>query len=196
MYIFPSNMHTTVPIIVSLATILSTPCQNRVGTSLQDCFDSLWLRFNKTFRNIPVRFWCLLKWQQINQLQIHGEKLQVTNFLKMFCTSDEAIGEQRTPRCSWSDLDEMESSAETQLVLSDGHWTKYCFSNLFWSSFGVSVNCSLSFLLADRKLHLIWFSAVVAHLLQGLVCCAFTDPVLHALVVTSGYFSYFFLFVI
>ncbi len=35
-----------------------------------------------------------------------------------------------------------------------------------------------------------WSSAAVAHLLQGLMCCAFRDVVLHTLVVTSGYLSY------
>ncbi len=35
-----------------------------------------------------------------------------------------------------------------------------------------------------------WSSAAVAHLLQGLMCCAFRDGILHTLVVTSGYLSY------
>ncbi len=35
-----------------------------------------------------------------------------------------------------------------------------------------------------------WPSAAVAHLLQGLTCCAFRDGILHILVVTSGYLSY------
>ncbi len=35
-----------------------------------------------------------------------------------------------------------------------------------------------------------WSSAAVAHLLQGLLCCAFRDGILHTLVVTSGYLSY------
>ncbi len=33
-------------------------------------------------------------------------------------------------------------------------------------------------------------SAAVAHLLQGSMCCAFRDGILHTLVVTSGYLSY------
>src|SRR4029434_274172 len=33
-------------------------------------------------------------------------------------------------------------------------------------------------------------SAAVAHLLQGSMCCAFRDALLHTLVVTSGYLSY------
>ncbi len=35
-----------------------------------------------------------------------------------------------------------------------------------------------------------WSSAAVAHLLQGSMCCAFRDGILHTLVVTSGYLSY------
>ncbi len=35
-----------------------------------------------------------------------------------------------------------------------------------------------------------WSSAAVAHLLQGLTCCAFRYGILHTLVVTSGYLSY------
>ncbi len=35
-----------------------------------------------------------------------------------------------------------------------------------------------------------WSSAAVAHLLQGLTCCAFRDGILHTLVVSSGYLSY------
>ncbi len=34
-----------------------------------------------------------------------------------------------------------------------------------------------------------WSSAAVAHLLQGLMCCAFRDGILHTLVVSSGYLS-------
>ncbi len=33
-------------------------------------------------------------------------------------------------------------------------------------------------------------SAAVAHLLQGSMCCAFRDGILHSLVVTSDYLSY------
>ncbi len=35
-----------------------------------------------------------------------------------------------------------------------------------------------------------WSSAAVDHLLQGSMCCAFRDGLLHILVVTSGYLSY------
>ncbi len=35
-----------------------------------------------------------------------------------------------------------------------------------------------------------WYSAAVAHLLQGSTCCAFRDSILHTLVVTSDYLSY------
>ena len=35
-----------------------------------------------------------------------------------------------------------------------------------------------------------WSSAAVAHLLQGLMCCAFGDGILHSLVVTNAYLSY------
>ncbi len=41
-----------------------------------------------------------------------------------------------------------------------------------------------------------WSSAAVAHLLQGLMCCAFRDGILHTLVVTSAYLSYCCLFII
>ncbi len=41
-----------------------------------------------------------------------------------------------------------------------------------------------------------WSSAAVAHLLQGLACCAFRDGILHTLVVTSGYLSYCYLSII
>ncbi len=41
-----------------------------------------------------------------------------------------------------------------------------------------------------QEWHPVWSSAAVAHLLQGLKCCAFRDGILHALVVTSGYLSY------
>ncbi len=45
----------------------------------------------------------------------------------------------------------------------------------------------------------IWMSqkkSAVAHLLQGLTCCAFRDGILHTLVVTSGYLSYCYLSII
>ncbi len=35
-----------------------------------------------------------------------------------------------------------------------------------------------------------WSSAAVDHLLQGSMCCAFRDGILHILAVTSGYLSY------
>ncbi len=35
-----------------------------------------------------------------------------------------------------------------------------------------------------------WSSAAVAHLLQGSMCCAFRDGILHTFAVTSGYLSY------
>ncbi len=58
-------------------------------------------------------------------------------------------------------------------------------------------NCSLRFLfLADRSGNLVWTSAAVAHLLQGLTCCAFRDGILHTLVVTNGYLSNCYLSVI
>ncbi len=41
-----------------------------------------------------------------------------------------------------------------------------------------------------------WSSAAVAHLLQGSTCCAFRDGILHILVVTSGYLSYWCLSII
>ncbi len=41
-----------------------------------------------------------------------------------------------------------------------------------------------------------WFSAAGAHLLQGSMCCAFRDGILHVLVVTSVYLSYCFLSII
>ncbi len=57
------------------------------------------------------------------------------------------------------------------------HQTRQRFSNLLLSNFGEPV-------------HLVWSSAAVAHLLQGLTCYAFRDGILHTLVVTSGYLSY------
>ncbi len=39
-------------------------------------------------------------------------------------------------------------------------------------------------------------SAAVAHLLQGSMCCAFRDGILHSLVVTSGYLIYCYLSII
>ncbi len=41
-----------------------------------------------------------------------------------------------------------------------------------------------------------WSSAAVAHLLQGSMCCVFRDGIPHTLVLTSGYLSYFCLFII
>ncbi len=41
-----------------------------------------------------------------------------------------------------------------------------------------------------QERHPVWFSAAVAHLLQGSKCCVFRDGILHTLVVTSGYLSY------
>ena len=35
-----------------------------------------------------------------------------------------------------------------------------------------------------------WSSAAVAHMLQGSMCCAFRDALLHTLVVPSGYLSH------
>lgn len=36
-------------------------------------------------------------------------------------------------------------------------------------------------------MHIVWSSAAVAHLLQGLMCCAFRDALLSTLVVTTGW---------
>ncbi len=47
-----------------------------------------------------------------------------------------------------------------------------------------------------QERHPVWSSAAVAHLLQGLTCCAFRDGILHTLVVTSGYLSYCCLYII
>ncbi len=44
--------------------------------------------------------------------------------------------------------------------------------------------------LSWQERHPVWSSAAVAHLLQGSMCCAFRDGILHTLVVTSGYLSY------
>ncbi len=57
-------------------------------------------------------------------------------------------------------------------------------------------NCSLRFLLSWQECHPVWSSAAVAHLLQGSTCCVFRDGILHTLVVTSGYLSYFCLSII
>ncbi len=71
------------------------------------------------------------------------------------------------------------------------HQTRQRFSNLLLSNFGepvwilASVSCS-----RWQERHPVWSSAAVAHLLQGSMCCAFRDGILHTLVVTSGYLSY------
>ncbi len=44
--------------------------------------------------------------------------------------------------------------------------------------------------LSWQEQHPVWSSAAVVHLLQGSMCCAFRDGLLHTLVVTSGYLSY------
>ena len=44
--------------------------------------------------------------------------------------------------------------------------------------------------LSCQEQHLVWFSAAVAHLLQGLMCCALRHGILHTLDVTSGYLSF------
>ncbi len=49
---------------------------------------------------------------------------------------------------------------------------------------------SLCFLFLADDRHPVWSSAAVANLLQGSMCCAFRDDILHILVVTSGYLSY------
>ncbi len=47
-----------------------------------------------------------------------------------------------------------------------------------------------------QERHPVWSSAAEAHLLQGSTCCAFRKGILHTLVVTMGYLSYFCLSVI
>ncbi len=47
-----------------------------------------------------------------------------------------------------------------------------------------------------QERHPVWSSAAVAHLFQGSMCCLFRDGVLHTLVVTSGYLSYYCLSII
>ncbi len=64
------------------------------------------------------------------------------------------------------------------------------FSNLLLSHFGELVRKPSFAVLSWQERHPVWSSAAVAHLLQGLTCCAFRDGILHTLVVTSGYFSY------
>ncbi len=44
-----------------------------------------------------------------------------------------------------------------------------------------------------QERHPVWSSAAGAHLFQGSTCCAFRDCILHTMVVTSGYFSYWLL---
>lgn len=66
--------------------------------------------------------------------------------------------------------------------------TKQCISNLILSNFGEPVWTAAS--VSWQELHLMWSSAVVAPLLQGLTCCAFTDVCLHMLVVMSSHQSY------
>ncbi len=50
--------------------------------------------------------------------------------------------------------------------------------------------------LSWQERHPVWSSAAGAHLLQGSMCCAFRDGILHTLVVTCGYLSYCFLSII
>ncbi len=47
------------------------------------------------------------------------------------------------------------------------------------------MNCSLRFLFLADDQHPVWYSAAVDYLLQGSMCCAFRDGVLHTLVITS-----------
>ncbi len=77
------------------------------------------------------------------------------------------------------------------------HQTRQRFSNLLLSNFGEPVlNCILDFLfLADRSGTGVVFCCC-SHLLQGSTCCAFRDGILHILVVTSGYLSFFCLSII
>lgn len=65
---------------------------------------------------------------------------------------------------------------------------RQCFSNLVLSNFGQLVQIKASDFLfsSDRNR----FSAAVAHLLQSLACCAFSDTLCHSLVVISNYLSY------
>ncbi len=71
------------------------------------------------------------------------------------------------------------------------HQTRQHFSNLLLSNFGepvwivATVSC-----LSWQERHPVWSSAAVAHLLQGLACCAFREGILYTLVVMSGYLSY------
>ncbi len=44
--------------------------------------------------------------------------------------------------------------------------------------------------LSWQERHPVWSSAAVNHLLQGLMCLAFRDGILHSLAVTGGYLSY------
>ncbi len=44
--------------------------------------------------------------------------------------------------------------------------------------------------LISQERHPVWSSAAGAHLLQGSMCCAFRDVIIHSLIVTSGYLSY------
>ncbi len=50
--------------------------------------------------------------------------------------------------------------------------------------------------LSWHEQHPVWSSAAVVHLLQGSMCWAFRDGILHTLVVTSDYLSYCFLSII
>ncbi len=69
--------------------------------------------------------------------------------------------------------------------------TRQRFYNLLLSDSGdpLWIVASVS-VLSWQEQHPVWSSAAVAHLLQGLTCCAFRDCILHILVVTSGYLSY------
>ncbi len=71
------------------------------------------------------------------------------------------------------------------------------FPNLLLSNFGEPVQIVASVpVLSWQERYPVWSSAAVVHLLQGLTCCAFRDCILHSLVVTSVYLSYFCLSII
>ncbi len=50
--------------------------------------------------------------------------------------------------------------------------------------------------LSWQERHPVWSSAAVAHLLQGSTCCVFKNGILHTVVVTSVYLSYYCLSII
>ncbi len=75
------------------------------------------------------------------------------------------------------------------------HQTRQRLSNLLLSNFDEPVRIVICVFLLTGVAPGVVFCCC-SHLLQGSICCAFRDGILHTLVVTSGYLSYCCLFII